>query len=149
ISSRSDRVIGQVVLHPLANTGFNSNGSVLNHVPIANPPAFTFPTGAFPNQLNSIVIKGNHAYVPNVGASPDGPVRFNVNVQALPRVIAPRTDREGAVGGVSQTINMNRGVTFEAAATQLFFAVPGAIEFEHRRDVGWAVIAGSNVLVKV
>ena len=149
ISSKTDRVIGQVVLHPLANTGFNSNGSVLNHVPIANPAAFTFPTGAFPNQLNSIVIKGNHAYLPNVGASPDGPVRFNVNVQALLSVIDLGTDAEGAVGGVPQTINVNRGVNFEAAATQLFFAVPWAIEFEHSHDVGYGVIAGSNVLVKV
>ena len=149
ISSRTDRVIGQVVLHPLANTGFNSNGSVLNHVSIANPPAFTFPTGAFPNQLNSIVIKGGRAYVPNVGASPDGPVRFNVNVQALLSVIDLGTDTEGAVGGVTQTINMNRGVNLEGAATQLFLAVPWAIEFEHRHDVGYAVIAGSNVLVKV
>src|SRR5262245_24059054 len=149
ISTRTDRVIGQVVLEPLENTGFNSNGSVLSHVPIANPPAFNFPTGAFPNQLNSIVIKGNHAYVPNVGASPDGPVRFNVNVQALLSVIDLRTDREGTVGGVPQTINMNRGVNFEGAATQLFFAVPWAIEFERGRDVGYAVIAGSNVLVRV
>ena len=149
ISVKSDRVTGQIVLRPLANTGFNSNGSVLNHVPAANPPAFTFPTGAFPNQLNSVVIKGSHAYLPNTGASPDGPVRFNVNVQALLSVIDLRTGAEGAVGGVPQTINMNRGVNFEGAATQLFFAVPWAIEFEHGRNVGYAVIAGSNVVVKV
>jgi YVTN family beta-propeller protein len=149
ISAKTDRVTGQIVLHPLANTGFNSNGSVLNHVPAANPPAFTFPTGAFPNQLNSIVIKGSHAYLPNTGASPDGPVRFNVNVQALLSVIDLGTGAEGTVGGVPQTINMNRGVNFEAAATQLFFAVPWAIAFEHRREVGYAVIAGSNVVVKV
>jgi len=149
ISVKKDKVIGEVVLHPLANTGFNSNGSVLNHVAAANPPAFTFATGAFPNQLNNIVIKGNRAYVPNVGASPDGPVRFNVNVQALLSVIDLRTNTEGSAGGATQTINMNRGVNFEAAATQLFFAVPWAIEFEHRSNVGYAVIAGSNVLVKV
>ena len=72
ISSKTDRVIGQVVLHPLASSGFNSNGSVLNHVAPVNPPAFTFPTGVFPNQLNSIVIKGDRAYLPNTGASPNG-----------------------------------------------------------------------------
>jgi len=149
ISAKSDRVTGQIVLHPLANTGFNSNGSVLNHVPAANPPTFTFATGAFPNQLNSIVIKGSHAYLPNTGASPDGPVRFNVNVQALLSVIDLGTGAEGTVGGVPQTINMNRGVNFEAAATQLFFAVPWAIEFAHLSEVGYAVIAGSNVVVKV
>ena len=149
ISVKKDKVIGEVVLHPIANTGFGSNGSVLNHVAATNPPTFTFTTGAFPNQLNSIEIKGSRAYVPNVGASPDGPVRFNVNVQALLSVIDLKTNTEGTAAGVAQTINMNRGVNFEAAATQLFFAVPWAIDFEHAHDVGWAVIAGSNVLVKV
>jgi YVTN family beta-propeller protein len=149
IAVKKDEVIGEVVLHPIANTGFSSNGSVLNHVAATNPPTFTFTTGAFPNQLNSIVIKGDRAYVPNTGASPDGPVRFNVNVQALLSVIDLRTNAEGTAGGVSQTINMNRGVNLEAAATQLFFAVPWAIDFEHASNVGWAVIAGSNVLVKV
>jgi YVTN family beta-propeller protein len=149
ISVKKDRVIGHAVLRPLANTGFSSNGSVLNGVPPTNPATFTLATGAFPNQLNSIVIKGNRAYLPNTGASPDGPVRFNVNVQALLSVIDLRTNTEGAAGGATQTINMNRGVNFEAAATQLFFAVPWAIEFEHSSNTGYAVIAGSNVLVKV
>jgi len=35
-----------------------------------DPAAFTVPTGAFPNMLNSIAIKGTHAYVPNNAASP-------------------------------------------------------------------------------
>ena len=30
-------------------------------------------TSAFPNQLQSIVIRGNQAYLPNIAASPDGP----------------------------------------------------------------------------
>ena len=30
-------------------------------------------TSAFPNQLQSIVIRGNHAYLPNIAASPYGP----------------------------------------------------------------------------
>ena len=148
ISTRTDKVIGQVVLHPLAS-GFNSNGSVLNGVAATNPPTFTFATTAFPNQLNSIVIKGNRAYLPNTGASPDGPVRFNVNVQALLSVIDLGTDAEGQAGGATQSINMNRGVQFEAAATRLFFAVPWAVEFKHGSNEGYAVIAGSNVLVKV
>jgi len=149
ISTKKDRVIGTVVLNPLASAGFNSNGSVLNHVAATNPVTFTFPTGTFPNQLNAIVIKGNRAYVPNTAASPDGPVRFNVNVQALLSVIDLRTDTEGQVGGVTQTINMNRGINFEASATQLFLAIPWAIEFEHQSNAGYAVLAGSNILVKV
>ena len=48
---------------------------------------FKFPTGAYPNQLNSIAIRGSFAYVPSVGASPNGPVRFDVNTHSLRSVI--------------------------------------------------------------
>ena len=44
------------------------------------------PQGAFPNQLASLLIRGDRAYVPNIGAGPEPPVRFNVNVQALVHV---------------------------------------------------------------
>ena len=149
ISAEDDKVIGQVVLNPIAS-GFKSNGSVLDHVAPTDPATFTFPTQAFPNQLNSIVIKGNRAYVPNTGASPDGPVRFNVNVQALLSVIDIRSDQEGQAGGASQTINMNRGINFEPGApNRTFLAVPWAIEFKHRGNQGYAALAGSNILVEV
>ena len=45
------------------------------------------PTSAFPNQLQSIVIKGNNAYLPNIAASPTGPLKFNVDTQAFVNVI--------------------------------------------------------------
>ena len=44
-------------------------------------------TSAFPNQMQSIVIRGNSAYLPNIAASPDGPLRFNVDTQAFVNVI--------------------------------------------------------------
>ena len=123
-----------------SNTGFKSNGSALNHVPAVDPPAFTFVTGAFPNQLNGIVLHGSRAYVPNTGASPDGPVRFNVNVQALLSVIDTSADTEGQANGQPQTINLNRGINFEAAGpNKLFLAVPWAIAFKHKSDEGYVV----------
>ena len=146
ISAGTDRVIGQVVLNPMANAGFRSNGSVLSHVPATDPPTFGFVTGAFPNQLNNIAIKGDRAYLPSTGASPDGPVRFNVNVQALLSVIDLRTDAESG----AQTINMNRGINFEPPGPgKVFLGVPWAIAFEHRSNVGYAIAAASNVAVKV
>ena len=42
---------------------------------------------AFPNQLQSIVIQGDHAFLPNIAASPTGPLRFNVDTQAFVNVI--------------------------------------------------------------
>jgi len=149
ISTRRDKVIGEVTLNPLADVGFRSNGSVLGHVAQANPPAFTTVTGAFPNMLNAVAIKGGRAYVPNTAASPDGPVRFNVNVQAFLSVVDLATRAEGTAGGASQTINMNRGINFEPPGpTHLFVGVPWAIAFEHASDVAWVVASASNFVVR-
>src|SRR6266511_939027 len=122
ISRASNQVIGTVVLHPLANTGFNSNGSVLDRIPATDPPTFTFPTGCFPNLLENIVVKGNDAYLPNVGSSPNGPVRFNVNVQGLVAVFDTTTDTDSG-----QTINLNRGVGFEPVGKKIFHNPPTAL----------------------
>jgi YVTN family beta-propeller protein len=141
-STRRDRFLHTVVLNPLANVGFNSNGNTLAGIaPGAN---FDQPTGAFPNQLNSIVIKGDHAYLPNTAASPNGPVRFNVNLQSFLSVIDLATDTEGA------TINMNKGINLEAASpTRVFLAVPWAAAFEHGSNTGYVVASASNLIVKV
>ena len=150
ISVREDRVIEQIALAPLADTGFKSNGSALDRIAAVTPPAFGFVTGAFPNQLNAIAVKGNRAYVPNTAASPNGPLRFNVNVQAFLSVIDTRDDVEGTAGGTVQTFNMNRGINFEpAGANKVFFAVPWHVAFAHRSDAGYVVSAASNLVVKV
>jgi len=146
ISTRNDRVLGEVVLEPMAQTGFRAAGDALARIP---PGAeFTFVTGAFPNMLNSIAIKGARAYLPNTAASPDGPVRFNVNVQAFLSVIDTRSDTEGQANGQTQTINMNRGINFEAPG-RIFIGVPWAVAFKHDADEGYVVAAASNLLVRV
>jgi YVTN family beta-propeller protein len=150
ISSQNDNVIGEVVLAPMSDVGFNSNGSSLQRIAPTNPPTFTVKTGAFPNSLNSIAIKGNRAYLPNNAASPDGPQRFNVNVQSFLNVIDTAADTEGQFGGQLQSINMNRGINFEPASEKrLFLAMPWHIAFEHNSNEGWVVVMGSNILVKV
>jgi len=144
ISRASNQVIGTVVLNPLANTGFNSNGSVLDRIPATDPPTFTFPTGCFPNLLENIVVKGNHAYLPNVGSSPNGPVRFNVNVQGLVAVFDTTTDTDSG-----QTINLNRGVGFEPVGKKIFNTTPIALAFKNNSDEGFVVCAGIDHLVRI
>ena len=110
------------------------------------------PTSAFPNQLQSIVIRGNRAYLPNVAASPDGPLRFNVDTQAFVNVI-------DGVNGVRQTdasaakfLNLHLGARNpEAGKKKLFFANPWAIAFTNGGGAGaaYVVSAGSDLLVKV
>ncbi len=41
----------------------------------------------YPNMLNALLIRGSQLFVPNVGASPEPPVRFNVNVHGLVGVL--------------------------------------------------------------
>src|SRR4030095_200045 len=124
--------------------GFNSNGSVLDRIGATDPASFTFPTAAFPNLLQSIVVRGDRAYVPNVGSSPNGPFRFNVNVQALLSVFDTGTGEETA-----QTVNLNRGIQFEPPGRRLFVTTTLAIAFKHATDEGFMVAAGVDRLVRV
>lgn len=158
ISSSNDRVVGEVVLPPMADTGFKSKGSALAcKIKGATDPTCTtnaadgsFVTGAAPNSFNSIAIKNGRAYLPNNAASADGPVRFNVNVQSLLNVIDTTTDKEGVAGDKSQTINMNRGINFEPASEKkLFVGMPWHMAFEHKSNEGYVVASAANILVKV
>jgi len=150
IQSGTHTLIKQALIGPMADTGFKSDGSALQHIAATEKVT----TGAFPNMLQAVAIKGTHAYLPNTCASPDGPVKFNVNLQSCLSVLDIAADAEGSANGQSQSINMNRGVQFEAAddtlpTQRLFHAVPWAVAFKHASDEGYAVSLSSNVLVKV
>ena len=110
------------------------------------------PTSAFPNQLQSIVIRGGQAYVPNIAASPDGPQRFNVTTQAFLNVInnvRRGTERDAAPG---RFLNLHLGARVpEAGKKRLFFANPWAIGFttQSGNGFGYVVSAASDLLVKI
>src|SRR5262249_4533622 len=63
INPANARAVGNAVLEPLDDVGFNSNGSTLDRIPVANPPAFTFATGAFPNLLQGLAVKNGRVYL--------------------------------------------------------------------------------------
>ena len=155
IGTADDKLIKQAVLEPMADTGFRSNGSALKK--IADEERADLRRrhfGASPNMLQSVVIKGNRAYLPNTCASADGPVRFNVNMQSCLAVLDTTSDAEGDADGVPQALNMNRGINFEVAdpnneCKRLFLAVPWAVAFKNRSNDGYAVSMSSNVIVKV
>jgi len=142
ISAETDTVIDQIQLAPIADTGFKAAGDALAR--IAPGAAFTFTTGAYPNQLNNIAIKNGFAYVPNTGASPNGPVRFNVNTQSLLSVINRGTGQE-----VGPAINMHLAVAQQANAARRFITQPWAMAFKHAGNEGYVVSAASNIVVKV
>ena len=68
------------------------------------------PQGAFPNQLASAVINGGNLFLPNIGAAPEPPVQFTVNVQGLVHVI----DIAGASEDADRDVNLNAEVKAEA-----------------------------------
>ncbi|MGJ5819544.1 beta-propeller fold lactonase family protein [Paludibaculum fermentans] len=147
IASSTDTVTGSITINPLADTGFNATGDAIARVAPgdpANPANFTFPTGAYPNQLNNIAVKGGYAFVPSVGASPNGPVRFDVNTHSLLSALDRTTGLDAG-----QTINMHLAVKNQTAAPKLFNTLPWAIAFKHAANEGYVVIAASNVVIKV
>jgi YVTN family beta-propeller protein len=107
------------------------------------------PTFAYPNQLQSLVIRGNRVYAPNIAASPSGPLKFNVDTQAFVNVI-------GGATGASQTdlgaLNLHLGARDpEPGRKRLFFSNPWAIAFTTQSGAGnaYVVSAGSDLLVKL
>ena len=108
---------------------------------------------AWPNQMQSIVIRGNQAYMPNIAASPEGPQRFNNSTHAFVNVL-------DGIGGVQQT-RRRRGQVPEPAPGRAH-AGGGQEEAVLRQPVGdrrsrtragngsgYVVSAGSDLLVKV
>jgi YVTN family beta-propeller protein len=144
VSAGTDSVIGEVTLHPLTDTGFKAAGDAIGRISPANPPAFTFTTGAYPNQLNNVGIKGTFAFVPNTGASPNGPVRFNVNTQSLLSVIDTTSNVEAG-----PPLNMHLAVASQTNPQRLFLTQPWAIAFKHGADEGYVLSAASNVVFKI
>jgi YVTN family beta-propeller protein len=103
------------------------------------------PTFAYPNQLQAIVLKNGRGYLPNVAASPEGPVKFNVDTQAFLSVfdVAAKSELSGG------TINLHAAVKNQTFKPKLFLANPWAIAFKHDGNEGYVASAASDVLAKI
>ena len=132
--------------------------SVARVVPLASQitgfkfPGLTNDTAAFPNQLQSIVIRGSQAYLPNIAASPTGPLRFNLDTHAFVSVLDAVTGNAPVDAGTNKSLNLHLGArTPEAGKTKLFFANPWAIGFTSQSGAGaaYVVSAASDLLVKL
>jgi YVTN family beta-propeller protein len=110
------------------------------------------PVFAWPNQMQSIVIRGGQAFVPNIAASPEGPQRFNNTTMAFVNVINGINSGSQSDGSNGKFLNLHLGArTPEQGKKKLFFANPWAIGFTDQRGSGsaYVVSAGSDLLVKV
>jgi YVTN family beta-propeller protein len=142
VSTATNTVTGTVDLAGVADTGFPANGNALARIPPGGMGSFA--TGAYPNQLNGVAIRGARAFVPSTAASPNGPVRFDVNVQSLLSVI----DLTGGVDA-GHTIDLQSAVAAQTNPARRFLTQPWSIAFEHAAPVAWVVLAASDVLAKV
>jgi YVTN family beta-propeller protein len=124
---------------------------------LGTPPA-PVTSACSPNQLYGITLQpsaaGLRAYVLSVGASPEGPVNFAHNVQALVSVID--VDAEAEIPGA--TVNLNRLVAEQQidmdgdeSVGRRFLNVPNALAFVNRADaaIGYVTSAGSDVVLRV
>ena len=142
ISTNTDTVLSNVAINPIADTGFLAAGDAIARIP--PQPGFTFPTGAYPNQLNNLGIRGDFVYLPNTGASPNGPFRFDVNTHSLLSVIDRSLNVDAGL-----TINMHTAVRDQVNVPRLFITLPWAIAFKHLADEGYVISAASNIIVKL
>jgi YVTN family beta-propeller protein len=144
INAHSNHVVGTVRLTPITDVGtfFRSDGNTLAREPLTG--VFDNVSGAFPNLLESITIKDDLAYVPGTCSSPNGPFRFNVNVQSCLSTIDIEQNTEAF-----KTLNMNVGVNFEPAAKKLFNTNPFAIAFKRSAAEGFIALAATNRLLRV
>jgi YVTN family beta-propeller protein len=103
----------------------------------------------YPNMLNAALVRGPFVYIPNVGASPEPPVRFNVNVQALVGVLDRTTDVES-----DRTVNLNSQVAKETQPgdgkgfDRLFLNDIVAIDADKRGRDYLVVSRGGNVVIR-
>lgn len=136
------RVARAVTLAPQI-TGFRFPG-------LTNPPAGD--TAAFPNQMQSIVLRGDQAYLPNIAASPSGPLRFNLDTHAFVSVIDGVNGVTPVDAGTNKFLNLHLGARDpEPGKRRTFFANPWAIAFTTQSGVGQAYVvsAASDLLVKL
>jgi len=153
-----------IALEPMAVTGFRSNGRLapgpaqVPNVASTNPQTFNTDTGAFPNQLASIAIHpySNRAYVVSTGASPNGPLRFNVMNQGLVSVFDTLTRTEVTAAQTDATVrrtaplNLNQGINLATTpAPRLFHTNPVAMSWRPDGTDAWAVIQNSDVVVRL
>jgi len=100
----SPHSLARIKLSPLASSGFTADRSkfckqinvdAVNDTFCPNtdetdplsPVIASDPQAVHPNQLFSALIRGDRLYLPNIGAQPEPPVQFRVNVQALVHVV--------------------------------------------------------------
>ena len=105
-------------------------------------------TFAFPNQLHSIVIRDNKAYLANIAASPSGPQSFDTITQSYVNIIDDLGGNETDLGAINLHLG---GRDPEVGKKELYFSNPIDIAFTHPFGAAsaYVVASGSDIIVKL
>lgn len=99
-------------------------------------------TFAFPNQLGFIAIHKSKIYLPNIGASPTGPVFFKTTTQSFVSMI----DKNNGKYIGSKNLHLG-GADPEPGKEELYFSNPISIVFSG--NTSYIAASGSDILVKM
>ena len=168
VSTATNTVVDQVVLAPMADTGFNfARGAFVNTTP-GDAPRTIFADGAHRRHAGAAdgrvpepaaehrALRRPRLRARTPRASPEPPLRFNLNVQSLVSVFDISDQQELA----DQTFNMNRGINFDLPAglldaqirdntDRLFPSVPVDIDCSEATGACWVVSQGSDFIVRM
>lgn len=108
-----------------------------------------------PNQMQSIVIYRDQAYLPNIGAATAAPDRFNVSTMAHVNVV-DIANAAAPADAPTKSVNLHLGARVPEVVNgtpkkKLFFANPWAMAFRNNGGTvnAYAVSSGSDLLVKL
>lgn len=104
--------------------------------------------GAYPNQIQSLLIRHGLLYVPSIGASPSPPTGASVNIQALVNVVdvATQAERKGL------RVNLNEQIATEPPSTagldRVFCADLVAVDADEQKNVLLFACRGDNYILR-
>ncbi|MGH8601392.1 MAG: hypothetical protein ACREXR_00980 [Gammaproteobacteria bacterium] len=160
--------ITEIPLSPLADSSFTAsrekfcqqtnplavNNTFCPDVTITDPEdpiIANDPQAVFPNQLLSALACGGKLYLPNIGAQPEPPQFFNVNIQALVHVVDIATLLQDA----NLHVNLNEQIKTETdpgfravSLARLFGNDLVAIDADRKCENFFIVSRGGNYVIK-
>jgi len=136
--SVADDAVKLIELPPITDTGF--------------PDANMGVTGCYPNQVQSVTVDGNFAYVTSTCASPEGPIGFKNNTHPMVSVINTMTDAAVPAGTSNLTKNWSAQYTMKATpdtSARRFPHIPNDVGFLPASGVAYLAANGADAVFRI
>jgi len=104
--------------------------------------------GVYPNQLYAAIIRDNYLIVPNVGAQPEPPVKFNVNVQPLVSVVDLTNNSQVSTNLNNQIKTETQPANIEGSLERVFGSDIVAIDASSDGNDLLIVSRGGNYVIR-